>query len=56
MRIEEFLRNNGKKYELRVIAEEQDDKLRIEVQTTEWDGDGSVQNFLVKDNILYPIE
>lgn len=55
MRIEEFLKNNGKKYELRVVGEE-DDKLRIEVQTCEWDGDGSAQTFLVKDNILFPDE
>lgn len=54
MRIEEFLRKNGKKYDLRVIGEK-DDKLHIEVQTTEWDGDGSTEEFLVKDNILFPI-
>jgi len=55
MRIEEFLRNNGKNYQLRVIGEE-DDKLHIEVQTLEWDGEGSTQDFMVKDNILFPIE
>ena len=55
MRIEEFLRTNGKKYDLRVLGEK-DDKLHIQVQTLEWDGDESTKEYLVKDNLLFPIE
>ena len=54
LRIEEFLRNNGKSHALRVLGEK-DDKLHIEIQTMQWDGDGSTQEYLVKDNILFPI-
>jgi hypothetical protein len=55
MRIEEFLRKNGKKYELRVIDKE-DRGVHIEVQTLAWDGDESTQEFFVCNNILFPIE
>jgi hypothetical protein len=55
MRIEEFLRNNGKFYILRVLGEK-DEKLHIEIQTTEWDGEGSIREYLVKDNLTFPIE
>lgn len=54
-RIEEFLNENGRKYELRIIGK-QDDKIHIVVQTLEWDGDESSQEYLVKDNLLFPIE
>lgn len=54
MRIEEFLRKNGKKYNLRVINIE-GDELRIEVQTLKWDGDGSTEEFIVKDNLFFPL-
>ena len=55
MRIEEFLQNNGKKYVLRVLGVKED-KLHIEVQTLEWDGDESTREYLVKDNLTFPIE
>jgi hypothetical protein len=55
MRIEEFLRKNGKKYELRVVGKD-DNGIHIEVQTLEWDGDASTQEFYVNNNILFPIE
>jgi hypothetical protein len=55
MRIEEFLRENGRSYSLRVLGEK-DDKLHIEIQTLEWDGDESTKEYLVKDNVLFPIE
>jgi hypothetical protein len=55
MRIEEFLRENGKSYLLRVLGEK-DDKLHIEIQILEWDGDEPTKEYLVKDNLLFPIE
>jgi hypothetical protein len=54
MRLEEFLRSNGKKYELRIISK--DPELRIEVETLEWDGDENTKQFIVKDNLTFPIE
>jgi len=55
MKIEEFLRKNGKKYNLRVIGEK-NDKLHIEVQTLGWDGEGSIKEYLIKDGSIFPIE
>ncbi len=55
MRIEEFLKQGGSKYYLRVLGTE-DDKIKIEIKTDAFDGDGDTQIFLVKDNILFPIE
>ena len=55
MRIEEFLRNNGKKYDQRVVGVK-NGHLYIEVQTLAWDGDESIKEFLVKDNTLLPIK
>lgn len=54
MRIEEFLLNNGNKYQLRVVGEKEG-ALQIEIQTELFDGDGSTQEYLVKENILFPI-
>jgi hypothetical protein len=55
MRIEEFLKENGSRYNLHVLGTK-DDKLHIEVQTLKWDGEGSIREYLVKDNILFSLE
>jgi hypothetical protein len=55
MRIEEFLKTGGLKYDLWVLGTE-DDKIKIEIKTDKFDGDGCTQYFLVKDNMLFPIE
>jgi len=54
MRIEEFLRKGGIRYYLWVVGTE-DDKIKIEIKSDAFDGDGDTQTFLVKDNILFPI-
>ncbi len=55
MRIEEFLKNNGNRYDLYVIGEK-DGMLQIEIHTRLYDGENSTRDFLVKDNLLFPIE
>lgn len=55
MRVEEFLFKNGLKYELWVLGTVED-KLHIQIKTDKFDGDGDTQEYLVKDNILFPNE
>lgn len=55
MRIEEFLKNNGTRYDLYVVGEKEGMTL-IEIHTRLYDSTNSVKEYLIKDNILYPIE
>ena len=55
MRLEEFLRKWGTKYRLRVI-EKKDGMLHITICSEEVDGDQTSRDFLVKDNLVFPIE
>lgn len=55
MSIEEFLNTGGLKFELWILGHE-DGKLRILIKNLHYDGDGDSQEFLVKDNILYPVD
>jgi hypothetical protein len=59
MRIEELIRQNGisgligSEYIIKVV-EEKDGQLFVTVRPLKIDGE--VRNYVVKDNILYPIE
>ena len=55
MRLEEFLRQNGTRYLLYVVGEE-NGTLKIEIQTMLYDGGNSIVDFFVKDNLIFPIE
>lgn len=53
MKLEEFLRKWGKKYDLRVNSDE--GMLHITIQSLTIDGDDTSKEFMVKDNLVFPI-